>query len=165
MKKKLFGMLALLIVLSMAFVSVTVFAAPEGESPEGEAVAAEGESADSEGEAPAEEQAVPAEGESAEGESAAEGTEGGDSAGGDSAGGDSAGAAPAEETGPGIVQLETEEMDELIIGAEGYEFTTDMKIGKLEIDPAAEVSSKYPIVVIFNKGHCGLLSGHRPIKV
>ena len=174
MKKKLFGMLALLIVLSMIFVSATTFAAPEGDSPEGEAVAAEGESADSEGEsaedaAPAEDAAAEGESAESEGDAAAEAAapegdstaaEGGDaapaegeSAGGDSAaaGGDSAGAALEEEAGPGIVQLETEEVDELIIGTEGYEFTTDMKVGKLEIDPAAEISSQYPVIVFFNE--------------
>ena len=132
-------------------------AAPEGESAEGESAESEGDAA-----APAEEAAAPegesaegAEGESAaeggEGESAAEGAEGGDSAGGESAGGDSSGAAPAEESGPSIVQLEKEDMDELIIGAEGYEFTTDLHVGKLEIDPAAEITSQYPIIVFFDE--------------
>ena len=48
-----------------------------------------------------------------------------------------------------MVTLIPEDLDELLIGPEGYEFTTDMHIGKLEIDPAAEITSKYPIIVFF----------------
>ena len=98
-----------------------------------------------------------------EGESA--GAPGGESAGGPGGpggpGGDSAGGGPG---GPGAgggnagaatdtvtVDLVPEEMDELLIGPEGYEFTTDMYVGKLEIDPAAQISSQYPIIVFFEE--------------
>lgn len=55
------------------------------------------------------------------------------------------------ETETEVVTLVPESVDELIIGAEGYEFTTDMFIGTLEIDPKAEISCQYPIVVQFEK--------------
>ena len=90
--------------------------------------------------------------------------EGGDSAGqqgesaqqpaGDSAGqpaGDNAGQQGGAATGSEIVELVPEEMDEMIITADGYEFTTDVYTGKLEIDPAAEITSKYPVVVYFEE--------------
>ena len=88
------------------------------------------------------------------GESAGD-SEGGDSAGmeaGDSAGGDSAGGtADPNATDTTTVVLEPEYMDELIIGPEGYEFTTDVYTGKLELDPAAEITCKYPIIVHFEE--------------
>ena len=54
-------------------------------------------------------------------------------------------------TDTSIITLIPEETDELIIGPEGYEFTTDMHIGKLEIDPAATIISKYPVIIFFEE--------------
>jgi len=42
-------------------------------------------------------------------------------------------------------------MDELIIGPEGYEFETDVYCGRVEVDPAAELTSPYPVVVFFDE--------------
>ncbi len=66
------------------------------------------------------------------------------------------GGASGEASGGGANETETvtlipEEMDELLIGPEGYEFTTDLTVGHLELDPAAEISSEYPIVVLFGE--------------
>ncbi len=47
--------------------------------------------------------------------------------------------------------LVPESADELIIGPEGYEFTTDMNVGRLEIDPEAEVTAPYPVLVFFDE--------------
>lgn len=100
MKKRLFGMIALLIAFSMIFATVVAMAAPEGESADIEATVAEGESAEGESDAVAADAA--AEGESAEGESdaaAAEGESGEDAAAegesADSEGDAADGAAPA----------------------------------------------------------------------
>ena len=49
------------------------------------------------------------------------------------------------------VTLTPEVMNELLIGPEGYEFTADMFVGHLEIDPAAEIRCQYPIVVVFGQ--------------
>ena len=49
------------------------------------------------------------------------------------------------------ITLIPEELDELIVGAEGYEFTTDMYVGKLEIDARAELTAEYPVVVFFEE--------------
>ena len=54
-------------------------------------------------------------------------------------------------TDTSIITLIPEKTDELIIGPEGYEFTTDMYIGKLEIDPTAMITSKYPVIVFFDE--------------
>ena len=48
-----------------------------------------------------------------------------------------------------IITLEPELLDELIIGTEGYEFTTDLVVENLEIDAAAELSADYPVIVFF----------------
>ena len=68
-----------------------------------------------------------------------------------------AGAAPggavvtSDSTDTEVITLEPETMDELIIGPEGYEFTTDMNVGRIEIDPAAEISAPYPVIVSFEE--------------
>ena len=49
------------------------------------------------------------------------------------------------------VTLIPEEVDKLIIGAEGYTFTTDLYCGHLEVDPAAEIACDYPIIVFFGE--------------
>ncbi len=67
------------------------------------------------------------------------------------ASGEASGAAAGAGTDTETVTLVPEEMDELIIGPEGYEFTTDLTVGKLEIDPKAEISCKYPIIVFFDE--------------
>lgn len=65
------------------------------------------------------------------------------------AGGGAGGGAPADE--PQIVTLVPEKTDELIIGPEGCTFTTDVYTKSLEIDPDAEISSEYPIIVFFEE--------------
>ena len=86
-------------------------------------------------------------GDSATAEGESEGDSEGDSAGGDSA----AVGADANATDTTTVDLMPEYLDELIIGPEGYEFTTDVFTGKLELDPAAVISCKYPIIVHFEE--------------
>ncbi len=49
------------------------------------------------------------------------------------------------------VTLVPETMDELIIGEEGYEFTTDLTVGRLEIADGAEITCQYPIIVFFEE--------------
>lgn len=49
------------------------------------------------------------------------------------------------------VTLVPVELDELIIGPEGYEFTTDVYCTRVELDPAAEISCEYPIIVFFEE--------------
>ena len=117
MKKKLVGMLALLIALAMVFASMTALAAPAGESAEGEAIAAEGESAEGES----------ADGESAGGDSAEGESAEGDSAEGESAGGegesegDSGDSSGASEPEPVEILTETTEFpDGITIEADGY---------------------------------------------
>lgn len=56
-----------------------------------------------------------------------------------------------QDTGSTTVVLVPEVMDELVIGPEGYEFTTDVFTGRLEVDDAAEITSKYPIIVHFEE--------------
>ena len=61
------------------------------------------------------------------------------------------------------VLLPTITVDELIIGPEGYTFEGDMVVGRLEVDPAAELVSKYPIVVLFDESDSvenGTISGN-----
>ena len=65
---------------------------------------------------------------------------------------ETAAGASAEATGTTeteTITLIPEELDELIIGAEGYEFTTDLYVGRLEIDAQAELTAEYPVVVFF----------------
>ncbi len=57
----------------------------------------------------------------------------------------------AANTDTETVTLVPEELDELIIGPEGYEFTTDMICRHIEIDSAAEITSVYPIIVFFEE--------------
>ena len=92
-----------------------------------------------------------AEGDSAEGESADGDSAEGESADGDSAGGDSAGGMDANATDTTTIVLEPQYLAELIIGPEGYEFTTDVYTDRLELDPAASVTSKYPVIVHFKE--------------
>ena len=49
------------------------------------------------------------------------------------------------------VTLVPETMDELLIGPEGYEFTTDLTVGHIEIADGAEITCQYPIVVFFEE--------------
>lgn len=49
------------------------------------------------------------------------------------------------------VTLIPETMDELLIGPEGYEFTTDVYVKHLELDPGAEIGCQYPIIVFFEE--------------
>ena len=72
-------------------------------------------------------------------------------AGGPGGSGGSEGSGNEGATDTSIITLIPEETDELIIGPEGYEFTTDMHIGKLEIDPAATIISKYPVIIFFEE--------------
>ena len=125
-------------------------ATAEGESGGDAGAPAEGESADAtaEGESGGD-AGAPAEGESTD--AAAEGGESAATEGGDSAAAAGGGDSAAQEAGPTIVDLVPEEMDELIIGPEGYTFTTDVITKKLEIDPAAEITSQYPVVVTFEE--------------
>ena len=96
----------------------------------------------------------------ASGEPSAQGSASGEASG--EASGDTSGGAGGEASqGPGsgsvdpaaagteTVTLVPQTVDELIIGPEGYVFTTDMFVGHLEIDPAAQVSCQYPIIVRF----------------
>jgi len=72
-------------------------------------------------------------------------------AGSGEAGGSSGKASAEAETA--VVTLVPETADKLIIGAEAYEFTTDMFVKTLEIDPKAEITSKYPVVVQFEESN------------
>lgn len=65
------------------------------------------------------------------------------------ASGDATAAAGANETE--VVVLEPQEMDELIIGPEGYTFTADVFAGEVEVADGAEITSQYPIVVHFEQ--------------
>ena len=152
---KRFLSIFVILCMTMSLCAMSAFAAPPegepgGDSAQGEALA--GDSA--QGEAPAGDSAqgeAPA-GDSAQGEAPAgdsAGGPGGDSAGGP--GGPGAGGGGEAVTGLEIVTLVPEEMDELIIGPEGYEFTTDVYTGKLEIDPEAQITSQYPIIVFFEE--------------
>ena len=49
------------------------------------------------------------------------------------------------------VLLEPVELDELLIGADGYEFTGNVTCTRVEVDPAAELVSPYPVVVFFEE--------------
>ena len=49
------------------------------------------------------------------------------------------------------VTLQLKELDELIIGPEGYTFDSDIRCGRVEVDPAAELVSQYPIIVFFDE--------------
>ena len=69
---------------------------------------------------------------------------------GEASGGASGGPA-GDAAGADIVTLAPVSADELIIGPEGYEFTADMHIGHLEIDPSAEVTCLYPVTVFFER--------------
>jgi len=154
MKKLLCIFIAACMVISMA---ATVFAgapdAPGGPGGESTEQLGGGESAEQPGGGESAEQ--PGGGESSD----QPGGPGGDSAqapggpggGPGGPGGPGAGGANAPATGTETVVLIPEEVDELIIGPEGYEFTTDMYVGKLELDPAAEISSKYPVIVFFEE--------------
>lgn len=67
---------------------------------------------------------------------------------------DAAAGASTEATGTTdteTITLTPEVLDELIIGAEGYEFTTDMYVGRLEIDSQAELTAEYPVIVFFEE--------------
>ncbi|MBQ9032434.1 MAG: bifunctional metallophosphatase/5'-nucleotidase [Parasporobacterium sp.] len=66
-------------------------------------------------------------------------------------GGPGSGGANDTSTGTQTVVLVPEEMEELIIGAEGYDFTTDVYTKKLEIAPEAQITSQYPIIVFFEE--------------
>ncbi len=68
---------------------------------------------------------------------------------GETAAGASAEAAGATDTE--TITLIPEELDELIIGPEGYEFTTDLYVGRLEIDEQAELTAEYPVIVFFEE--------------
>lgn len=57
----------------------------------------------------------------------------------------------AQDTDTDTVVLIPEEMEELTIGPEGYEFTTDVFTERLEIDAAAEITSQYPVIVHFEE--------------
>ena len=70
---------------------------------------------------------------------------------GPGAGGASGEASAGGGTDTETVTLVPEEMDELIIGAEGYDFTTDLTVGHIEIADGAPVSCQYPIVVRFDE--------------
>ena len=70
---------------------------------------------------------------------------------GEASGGPGSGSANPTAAGTETVTLIPETFDELIIGPEGYEFTTDVYTGKLEIAPGAEITSKYPIIVFFGE--------------
>ena len=50
-----------------------------------------------------------------------------------------------------VVYLTPETLDELIIGEEGYTFTTDLTVGRLEIAAGAPIECQYPIVVFFDE--------------
>ena len=71
--------------------------------------------------------------------------------------GEASGTAPggavvtSDSTDTEVIVLEPETMDELVIGPEGYEFTTDVNVGRLEIDPAAEITAPYPVIVSFEE--------------
>ena len=50
------------------------------------------------------------------------------------------------------ILLEEVELDELILGpGDSYEFTGNTHVGRLEIDPAAEILGNYPVVVTFDE--------------
>ena len=49
------------------------------------------------------------------------------------------------------VTLVPVETDELIIGPEGYEFEADVYCKRVEVDPAAELTCRYPIIVFFEE--------------
>jgi len=50
------------------------------------------------------------------------------------------------------ILLEEVELDELILGpGDSYEFTGNTRVGRLEIDPAAEILGNYPVVVTFEE--------------
>lgn len=72
------------------------------------------------------------------------------------ASGDASGEASAGTTFEGDdgepIELETAELDELILGpGDSYEFTGNTHVKRLEIDPAAEVLGNYPVVVTFDE--------------
>ena len=50
-----------------------------------------------------------------------------------------------------IITLEPETLDELIIDEDGYEFTTDMIIGHVEVAEGAELTADYPVIVFFEE--------------
>ena len=172
--------ISLFVVLCMVFsiCALTAYAeapadapAMEGESAEGDsengesaadagagdsaedAAPAEGESAADAGAGDSAEDAAPAEGESAADAGAGDSAVDAAAAGGESAGGESSGDSTGSttETDTVITVLEPVTMDELIIGPEGYEFTTDVYTGKLEIDPSAEITSTYPVLCFFEE--------------
>ena len=78
---------------------------------------------------------------------------GGAFASGEPSGGPSGGnaAITADSSDTETVTLVPVEMDELIIGPEGYEFETDVYCKRVEVDPKAELTSQYPIVVYYDE--------------
>lgn len=78
---------------------------------------------------------------------------GGAYASGDPSGGGSGGnaAVTADSSDTETVTLVPVEMDELIIGPEGYDFTADVYCTRVEVDPAAELTCRYPIIVFFEE--------------
>ena len=57
----------------------------------------------------------------------------------------------SDSTDTETILLEPVELDELIIGADGYEFTGNVYCTRVEVDPAAELVSQYPVIVFFEE--------------
>ena len=127
-----------------------------GEAASGEASGeqASGEEASDEAsgeQASGEEASAEASGEQAASGEASDGASGEQSASGEAGGASGGPAVSADSTDTEVITLVPETVDELIIGAQAYEFTTDMNVGHLEVDPTALITAPYPVIVFFNE--------------